>query len=306
MHISLNPTYLCNFRCPWCYLTPNQLSDKQKIDLKKLDILLSDVYDKFGITNIDLYGGEIGLLSESYLIEMINCIDQYYQGPINIITNFSKIHPIFLNERINVGVSYDYDIREKHEIVFQNILMFPKQVDILMLASKSLLESTSNKINELIELFSNIHNIKSVEIKPYSTNQANQDSVTFLEFERYIIKWLKSPINKQFRFVNQYNIELCLSKQKNAFSDDHIYITPNGKYAVLEFDINDNEYFKEFNDLDYYLKWVLIEKDRIINNGYCGKCEFLGNCLSEHLRKVKTIINSCNGFKGLLLNYKEK
>jgi hypothetical protein len=175
-----------------------------------------------------------------------------------------------------------------------------------MLASRELLDSTSNKVDELIKLLSNIHNIESVEIKPYSSNQANPQSISFIEFENYVTKWLESGVPKEFRFINEINIQRCLNKEKNAFSDDHIYITPNGKYAVLEFDNQDNEYFNEFEDINYYSKWVTIERDRVIKNGYCGKCEFLGNCLSEHLREVKDTINSCNGFKELLTTYKEK
>ena len=34
MNLSINPTYYCNFRCDFCYLTPEQLGDRQKIDLK--------------------------------------------------------------------------------------------------------------------------------------------------------------------------------------------------------------------------------------------------------------------------------
>jgi len=41
--VSVNPSYLCNFRCDFCYLTEEQLSDQKKIELEKLDDLLSQI-----------------------------------------------------------------------------------------------------------------------------------------------------------------------------------------------------------------------------------------------------------------------
>ena len=48
--------------------------------------------------------------------------------------------------------------------------------------------------------------VESVEIKPYSTNQANQQGVTHKDFEDHVIKWLESPINKKFDFINEARI----------------------------------------------------------------------------------------------------
>jgi hypothetical protein len=104
--------------------------------------------------------------------------------------------------------------------------------------------------------------------------------------------------------VNQLLIESVLDKTRNSFSDDHIYITPEGKYGVLEFDLNDNEFFLEYNTLEEYWQWCEKEKHRVGLNKYCSSCEYYGNCLSEHLREVKSLEESCNGFKHLIDWYK--
>ena len=49
-----------------------------------------------------------------------------------------------------------------------------------------------------------------------------------------------------------------------------------------------------------------IEKERVNKNPYCSKCSYLGSCLSEHLRDVKDLTYSCNGFKHLLDWYNER
>ena len=47
-------------------------------------------------------------------------------------------------------------------------------------------------------------------------------------------------------------------------------------------------------------------KDRVVKNPYCSQCDYLGSCLSEHLRDVKSLTYSCNGFKHLLDWYNER
>jgi hypothetical protein len=71
-----------------------------------------------------------------------------------------------------------------------------------------------------------------------------------------------------------------------------------------EFDLNDNEFFLEYDTLDEYWQWCEKEKHRVGLNKYCSSCEYYGNCLSEHLREVKSLDESCNGFKHLIDWYK--
>jgi hypothetical protein len=146
----------------------------------------------------------------------------------------------------------------------------------------------------------------SEEIKPYSSNQANQHPVSFKDFEVFVKKWIESPVDKKFTFVNELLIQDTISKERNSFSDDHVYITPSGNFGVLEFDLNDNEFFLEYSTFEQYLTWCEKEKLRVSKNKFCKNCEYYGHCLSEHLREVKDINNSCNGFKLLIDWYKEK
>jgi len=130
--------------------------------------------------------------------------------------------------------------------------------------------------------------------------------VSYTEYEEFIKKWLISKVNKNFKFTNEYLIESVLTKERNSFSDDHVYITPNGNFGVLEFDLNDNEFFKEYETFEQYLDWCKLEKNRVSKNSYCNRCEYLGNCLSEHLREVKNLDKGCNGFKHLIDWYKNE
>jgi MoaA/NifB/PqqE/SkfB family radical SAM enzyme len=299
MNISINPSYFCNFRCNFCYLTEQQLSDTKKIDINQLDKLLSEVPN---IEHIDLYGGEIGALKKDYFYDLKNVIRKHYKDKINIITNYSMLHEGFFEDDFYLSVSYDWSAREKSEKVYQNMLMSPVPIAVLVLASQEVIKMN---VDELINSLNMCSSVKSVEIKPYSTNQANCHRVSHKDYEEFVKKWINSNVEKKFEFINEYYLQDVLNDGRNAFSDDHIYITPNGKFAVLEFDLNDNEYFLELNSWNDYISWTKKEKNSNVSN-ICRSCEFYGKCLTEHYRYVKDLKQSCNGYKFLIEWYRER
>ena len=304
--ISVNPTYYCNFRCDFCYLTPTQLGDRLITKVSIIKDRMDEISNYTKITHIDLYGGEIAILPFDYLTLLLTVLKNYH-APINIITNYSASVPQFLDDEVTLTVSYDFNCREKHELVFNNMLQSSRSLAVLILASREIL---SKNVDDMIRELNLCTAIKSVEIKPYSPSQANEHKILYKDHEKFIIKWLTSSIEKNFEFVNEKLIEASLTRKgpyyKRSFSDSHVYLTPKGKFGTLEFDDKDNEYFLEFNHFEEYLKWTEIEKDRVTKNPYCSKCDYLGSCLSEHLRDVKSLTHSCNGFKHLLDWYNER
>ena len=297
MNISLNPTYYCNFRCHFCYLTEQQLSDRTLLDINVLHDRLLEIRQHDKIDHVDLYGGEPMLLPDSYVQDLKSCLKMHGVEYVNVNTNLSGINKALLDPYFDISVSYDFSAREKHEQVWRNIALLDRNFSVLMLASYQLMQLD---VDDMITQFNLLHNLDSVEIKPYSSNQANQLPVTYKHFEQFVQRWIESPVEKNFEFINEYLIQDVLSKTRNSFSDDHIYITPTGKFAVLEFDLNDNEFFQEYESFDQYLDWCNIEKNRVAKNKFCSQCEHYGHCLSEHLREVKNLDNGCNGFKGLI------
>jgi len=272
------------------------LSDKKLLPLDKLEQRLIEITAVSKIDMVDLYGGEVGLLPVSYVKSLKELLHAYGIYDINVITNLSMINEITTDPDFFISVSYDFSAREKHELVFRNMAQLTTPFSVLMLASPKLLEYD---VNEIVETLNLLPNLQSVEIKPYSQNQANQHNLQYTQFEEFVKSFLENK-NKNFTFVNEKLIQRVLDKTRNSFSDDHVYITPSGNYGVLEFDLNDREYFQEYETLDEYFEWCELEKVRVQKNKFCSSCEYFGNCLSEHLREVKSLDNSCNGFKKLI------
>jgi hypothetical protein len=259
--------------------------------------MLSEVMMYDSVDHVDLYGGEIALLPDYYLEELKLCLESYGIDSVNINTNLSAINEAMFDPYYHISVSYDFTVREQHDKVWRNMALLPVQFSVLMLASDRLI---TEDVDNMIQQFNLLPNLTSVEIKPYSENQSNSLNVSFKDYEEFVKQWIISPVEKKFDFINEYLIQDVLDKKGNSFSDDHVYITPSGRWAVLEFDLNDKEYFLEYDTFDQYLIWTRLEKERVANNKFCNSCEYYGHCLSEHLREVKDLDNSCNGFKLLI------
>ncbi len=299
--VSINPSYLCNLRCSFCYLTNDQLRDPRKIDLNVLEKKIQDLKTTYEISKFDVYGGEFGILPLSYQKDLIVLLQGYSEDPINIITNLTRLSDVFFDTDIELSVSYDFSAREHHETVLKNISFLNRPISVLMLASPELVKLNTE---EMIQTFNIFKNIVSVEIKPYSSNQANGLGIQFSSFEKFVQTWISSKTKKNFSFENENRIIRSLAKTYSAFSNDHIYITPNGNYAVLEFDQLDREFFLELNTLADYAKWCDQEPQKLTS--ICQNCEYFGNCLTEHYRQVNSLENSCNGFKFLLDWYRNE
>ncbi len=295
--LSINPIFFCNFDCDFCYLTKDQLNDQTLLDLSLLEEKIKEVCEYSVVSCIDLYGGEIGTLKDEYLLELLD-ICKRYSKDINLITNLSILKTAFKDESITLSVSWEGNIRRKSEAVFQNMQDIGREIHLLMLAGPEMLSWSDHYLSRVIEKINMNKNITSVEVKPYSVNQANQYDIKYTEFEEHIKKWFS--FEKEFLFVNEENLKSINHGTRNSFSDDHVYIGPDAKFAVVEFDDQDKEFFMKLNNYSDYIAWANNEKAKVSNNSFCSRCPYLGRCLSEHLRTVKDIKNSCNGFYNLI------
>ena len=151
--VSINPSYFCNFRCDFCYLTNDQLKDQKKISLIMLDKRLKEISRVRNIEWIDLYGGEIGALKKNYFYGLKDVIRKYYKNKINIITNYSMLHEGFFENDFYLSVSYDFEAREKSDLVFNNMFQSPVPIAVLILASKRVIEMD---VAEMIEKLNRI------------------------------------------------------------------------------------------------------------------------------------------------------
>lgn len=273
------------------------------MDLDRLEELLVEISRDLGaIDHIDLYGGEISALPVDYQLGLLDTIRRHFSGTINLNTNYIRISPIVNDPNVITSVSFDGPARERWETTLTNIAVSPVPVAILILCTPKVIEFGVEAMIEMLGCFSNI---LSVEIKPYSSNQSNNLGVSDVDFERYTRTWIENSHRVSFPIENTRRLDRSLSGEYEAYSTHHAYITPSGKIGVLEFDLNDREFFLELDSTEDFKQWTAIERNRVVNNSYCGQCKYLGRCLTEHYRHVDNVEQSCNGFYHLLEWYAE-
>ena len=305
INISLNPTYLCNLRCEFCYLSKEQLGNPQTITLEELFARLSEISSHRQISEFDIYGGEIAMIPDSQMISILDTAKLFYPGQFNIISNFTNVPDYFYRDDLIISVSWDYFVRAKNEQVYKNMLNFNRPLHILMLATDELLKLNKEEVQVIIKLLNAIPSLRTFEIKPYSSSKHNIYENNFRGYENWVQWWIDLREEMSFQFVNLDKIALAHQKQTSSWSDDHLYIKPNGQFAVLDFDSKGEEFFQQISSFEDYLDWCEDEKKKFKQDETCGNCKYLGHCLSEHMQLVSVDKQSCSGFYNLLENNRD-
>jgi len=298
MLINLLPTTLCNFRCAYCYIGKDALGDPRTLDLKKLPKIL----DTFSpIDHIDCYGGEVTLLPDDYMLDLLSICSTYVSKPITVISNGYKTPWWLKLPSVWPTFSWDYMCREKWREVYMNMKNFDRPFSLLMVATASLMK---RDVGEIIHALNALPNLQSVEIKPYSPNQFNKFKITNKEFEEFIKKFIGAGLSATF--VNEDSIVRLLDGEvREKILDDGFFIFPDGKIGSFEQDENDFEKFVRYEDKEYLSRAYKARNAKVKANPYCSKCEYLYGCISENFREVKNLDDSCDGFIDLIKWYEE-
>ena len=303
VNVQVNPSYLCNFRCHFCYLTEEQLSSKDLIPLEKIEGYLKEITQYREIDIIDLYGGEISLLPKGYVEELLPLLVSYCNR-FNALTNLSTIRDWFYYPFINLCISYDFDAREQHDKVFNNLLELTSNGRSFALNLLATPHVMSLDTDEMAKKLSLLTTLEVVEVKPYSTNQANSFNYSFLDYQEFLIRFIDSCTKYNVPCNNLELVYLALEGETHDYTSSNLFISPTG-LAVLDFDLNGREYFRHFPDFPSVLKWGEREEERI-KHSFCGYCKYLNRCLTEHLGEVKNLDNGCSGLYHLLEHYENK
>lgn len=82
--LSIIPTYWCKTNCKHCYLGDLR-KDQTTLDLQCLENKLHQLVENdYTIDSISVYGGEISLLDEQYLIQIVKIIRSHVSNQVTI------------------------------------------------------------------------------------------------------------------------------------------------------------------------------------------------------------------------------
>ena len=221
---------------------------------------LADINNHYTITRIDIFGGEVSLLDDSYL-KHLNMMCEKYTTHITAITNLSRdISHVFKNISISLN-----EERPDFKTVISKLpsLSYSFALSVVVLPSIVKLFK-SRKIERALNLIpANCTSVNLLKHSPSSMQHAtlvSDDDYMYVMFEAY--KMYKT-CNMKFRLQN---IDDILSRQYSPLMSESIFILPSSEYAWISFQ-NQIEHFDTSYSLNSYDDAVKAEY-----NLYVKKC----------------------------------
>lgn len=207
--LTVHPTYYCNFDCFFCHQKNHE--KESFLSIEKLKEVLPNVPKD--LTMIYLMGGEVSVLPDKYLTELLALLEEF-NLPIHIQTNLFKVNPILLKYKL--VVSYDFESRPRHDTVLKNIMLLEVPYSITTVANRSLLNKGAKN---LVYFYSMLGNLQGVKFLPYKVEDLNdKEFITVNEFADFISEML--ALKPKFR-ISQID--------SDSERGEDIIITPTGQ-----------------------------------------------------------------------------
>lgn len=262
--VNVNPTYICNKSCQYCYLGTLR-KDSTILSLDVLNKQLQTLNTLFNITHIDYYGGEVSLLDNDYLKKSYDIMKKYTSS-ISTVINGSLYNDIIDKESPIIAISFNNKL--DNDISLWN----HRPINLLSLyindewSPKEFLNKvslTKAKSVRIIELCSSITN-----------DNINIDKNYNDKFENFVYNCIKEYMSNDYTFILE-NLEQIKQQQ---MSPPSCFITPKGDLSIL-LQNNGREYFKIVSN-DELLHHINTIKKYYENS--CLTCEYYNRCLFEH------------------------
>ena len=268
--VSIIPTYRCFWDCSYCYLS--ELSKMtgnicEGFDLK-LYKRLNELVKKYDISAIELYGGDLSVLPITLLEKIISTCKVYCK---NIHVTWNDIEAArslgLSDEQINISINPERkDFLDNTESILRN-----PNVGIITVVTSRVLGLSEEELFNMYD-----QHTGNVTFMPFSnTSRMPEKYVTNYEYSCFMIRILSYYFehrNKfKFNITNVTMLRDCLRGLYNPAMRNNIFLTPNCKFACVDFDDNGQEHFHAFNSLELWEQRCSQEDfDRA---HYCGTCE---------------------------------
>lgn len=300
-NLSIQPTFLCNFNCSYCYLG-NLRNCSDILDLRVLEQRIEEILNKYQIRNINLYGGEISLLKPSYLEELVDICSKIGIKP-TVITNLSNDWIVDFCEKGSLPLSISLnEERPYYKETLEKIKKLRnkgnKNLSVVVLPSMldkdySDLMSFYEKLGLdvfFIQYHPSVHSCKSGVVYDININH-------FSNFLKGIISE-KHRKDYEIKIINEDTLN---NKDYNPLMSGFLFITPFGQYSTVLYQ-DGIERYEYFNSLEEWEECCKKEYREYFLK--CNLCEYFGKCKAEHLEVMDK--KECSGLYELQKWYEEK
>ena len=282
------------------HATNSYVFDKENentLDIVWLDNALTELKNEYNILQTEICGGEITSLSDFYFNMLFHLI-QINCNKIIVSTDFIDFNKSMINYCDIINVKYNFNGYSKNkDIVYSNIKAAVSEGKIINIKSLDI----SCKVNSraIIDDLNKLR-IKSCEIVPYHQSiYSKVKAMNYHDHEELIKQYLFLVRTMKFAFQNKLQLDGILPIDN--YNVKNIYITPNNKFAVTEFDKDNKFKLCECDDLSSLQKKIR-EMENLRDN-FCYNCDSKLRCLANRLINLNYIGESCSGFKDLIKYY---
>lgn len=281
--VSVNPTYLCFNNCEYCYLGSLR-NEIDVLSISKLNNLLKLVSDKYNISHIDIYGGDLSTLCKKYLSKLFECIYGFCTDITAISDPFADLVELKTKFKFNIATSVNAERPYSADLVQSDMLIYTVLPSMISIDANYFLRFQTKDIS-----FNQYYDAKLADQHYRLSNKQYAD---------FLIQILSAynPTFNKFKIQNIYDLENAYQKRTNVFADSHVFIAPNGRFAQVKY--SDAEEFEYFNDINYLDKIKKAEEIKF-RYGNCATCKYNMQCIAEHLH-YWDISDECCGMKSVL------
>ncbi len=236
--LTIYPTFLCPFACPFCFNKDKTLLNEY-IDIEKVDDFLQKNHTKFD--KVIISGGEPMNYPKIYFNLLVDTIQKYIK---NICVHCYPYNMSNYRDDIEYNFSYDFLVRARAMEAWENMLNISQPFDISITLVPLMFKYHPNSIFQKLAYLKNLRN---VELKPYFKNNSTTWDLNNTVCDKFIKSWLSSSLNVGFNNVNKEKMRQLIGQpSKIEFIEENNYnLLPDGKFTIDYFDEQDIHSFKE-------------------------------------------------------------
>ena len=297
--ITLIPTFMCNFRCPYCFEGSSAKLEKTIIDYDILEKFIVNNFKKYKNIHITLFGGE-PLITHEKTVNLFKRLQQYKNRlSTNIATNAFLLNENVIKELINDCNCQSFQItidgckrthnslrclsngNETFDTVlnnFKTLLKYNNDDSINIVLRVNLFNNSIDEVNDFLDSFSeedkkhfSIYFRTIYKTKEFENDNKNNNNLKCF----YNEATNKGFITHNSNFFNYYHCE-------GDGGEEQLHITPDlkiykcindlnfEKAYIGSIDKNGNPIFNP--NLSIWSNYSVFEDDE------CRKCKYLPMC----------------------------
>lgn len=269
---------------------------------------------KFLLITANIYGGEITLLPEKTLKGYLRAI---YLAGIRNVSLTSNLHSkdslqklsqlvvwaerVFPRMKIRLATSVNIERPGNAEIEQKLLIQAQKNIDLTCVVTPSVIQTEPQKILSRLQLLG--RNVEFLRYSPAISCSVDEWDASNQTFGKTILNLILESRKHSYdiHIHNEDDIRDCIDGKYDPRMSGHVFISPDGRLNIIEYDKLGREYFQPVSIREFKSR---IQGEKLVYRYLCHECKYYKRCYAEHLKRWDKK-DDCCGCRRLLKYYEE-